>query len=181
MNKEFILSNLPNGYAYLAEGEDMPEMSYYVHTYEEIAENKLKDINNWNKYKKNGINEKRHKDTYFIFIKAAPAPVVVNPPPKYQFKQITDINIGDVFVYELTGQPAIISANRHPVLPEYTEYIILGVNYTLMPFGKEPLNKEAMVAYLNTYKYIYITSIAPQIEKTLKLARKLLLDSKKNV
>ena len=41
MNKEFILSNLPNGYAYLAEGEDMPEMSYYVHTYEEIAENEL--------------------------------------------------------------------------------------------------------------------------------------------
>ena len=176
MNKEFILSNLPNGYVYLAEGEDMPEVSYYVHTYEEIAENKLKDINNWNKYKKNGINEKRHKDTYFIFIKAAPAPVVP-PAPKYQFKEITDINIGDVFAHWDSGEPVIITFSNI----SHDKYTIIGIKNTLNPFHFIPLNKEEMIKYLNNNKYVYITSIAPQIEKTLKLARKLLLDSKNNV
>ena len=58
---------------------------------------------------------------------------------------------------------------------------MLGLMSALQPFSFTPSNKEDMIAYLNNNKYIYITSIAPQIEKTLKLARKLLLDSKKNV
>lgn len=173
MNKEYILSNLPNGYAYLAEGEDMPEMSYYVYTYKEIAENELKDINNWNKYKKIQINEKRHKETYSIFIKSAP----VVPAPKLVFKQITDINIGDVFAHWDSGEPVIITFSNI----SHDKYTIIGIKNTLNPFHFIPLNKESMIAYLNGNKYIYITSIAPQIEKTLKLARKLLLDSKKNV
>ena len=174
MNKEYILSNLPDGYVYLAEGEDMPEISHYVFTYKEVAENKLKDIKNWNKYERTAIGEKRNKDTISIFIKAAPAPVVP-PAPKYQFKQITDINIGDIFAYKDTGEAVIITHSS--IL--HDKFTIIGVNNTLNPFSFTPLNKEKMIAYLNSNMYIYITSIAPQIEKTLKLARKLLLDSKK--
>lgn len=110
-------------------------------------------------------------------IKANPAPVVVKPAPKYQFKQITDINIGDVFTHWDSGEPVIITFSdvfNH-------KYTIMGSNNTLNLFSFIPVNKEGMIALLNGNKYVYITSIAPQIEKTLKLARKLLLDSKNNV
>ena len=176
MNKEYILSNLPDGYVYLAEGEDMPEISHYVFTYKEVAENKLKDIKNWNKYERTAIGEKRNKDIMSIFIKAAPAPAPVVPPaPKYQYKQITDINIGDIFAYKDTGEAVIITHSS--VL--HDKFTIIGLNNTLNHFSFNPLNKEKMIAYLNSNMYIYITSIAPQIEKTLKLARKLVLDNNK--
>lgn len=178
MNKEFILSNLPDGYAHLAPGEYMPEMSYYIFIYQEISVDKLKNIDNWLKYARTAIGEKRNKDTMSIFIKAAPAPVVP-PAPKYQFKQITDINIGDIFAYWDSGEPVIINVNRYTFSENDKKYIILGYGNNLVPFSWSPKTKQEMIAYLNSNKYVYITSIAPQIEKTLKLARKLLLDSKK--
>lgn len=176
ISKEYILSNLPPGYVYIAPGEAMPEISYHVPFIKDKTGNELKDINNWFKYKKMMVGEKRNKDNYSIFIKAAPAPVV--PAPKLVFKQITDINIGDVFAYEQSGEPVIINIDKFNI-PENTKYIILGCLDSLIPFNSPSLNKEGMINYLNSNKYIYITSIAPQIEKTLKLARKMVLDSKK--
>jgi len=162
------LNDIPPGYVKINPGEDMPEECYYM------WQNKAKNINNiksWNKLQVWQKGEKRiNNDDVVWFIKPVPAPKV-----KPVFKQITDIKVGDVFAFKITGESVIINQYQ-PANIGLEKYIILGVNNTLSPFSFTPLSKENMISYLNINEYIYITNIAPQIEKTLKLARQIALE-----
>jgi len=168
----FNLNDIPPGFVKINPGEDMPKESYYLWQH-----NKAEDINNinsWAKYGPWAVNEKRHdNDDMVWFIKPVPAPKV-----KPIFKGITDINIGDVFAYQDTGEPVIVNVEKYTLDEDSRKYVILGLMNTLTPFSFTPLNKKDTISYLNLNKYIYITSIAPQIEKTLKLARKIVLEGK---
>jgi hypothetical protein len=171
MNKEYILSNLPDGYVYLAEGEDMPEISYYIFTDKKMAENKLKDINNWLKYERTAIGEKRNKDTVSIFIKAAPAPA----PAKLQYKFITNVTVGDLFIGENGVCGVIITGYGYNDFDEkLVKYSISGLNNSLDNYSNgQGISKEDMLKHLNNMKYIFITNINDKIKKTFEAARKL--------
>jgi hypothetical protein len=168
MNKEEILSNLPPGYVYIAPGEYMPETSYYIFTYKEITVDKLKDINNWHKYARNSIGEKRNKDLMSIFIKVAPAPVVP-PAPKYQYKEITDITPGDLFLDTEHKSGCLVIQCRW----EANKYSLSGRNGLHNYANCQEVTREVMISYLNDHKKIFICNINDKIKKTIEAASKM--------
>jgi len=165
------LNDIPPGFIKINPGEDMPEECYYM--WQHHAKD-INNINSWNKWTMWQKGEKRsNNDDMVWFIKPAPAPKV-----KPIFKEITDFKVGDVFAHEETGEPVIINVEKYTLDEDTRKYVILGCLNSLTPFSFIPVNKKNMLSYLNNYKYIYITSIAPQIEKTLKLARQIALEGK---
>jgi hypothetical protein len=166
-NRKYILANLPPGYVYICDGENMPEISYYVN----IDAEKVNDIANWYSYKRVSLNEKRNSGGYFIFIKAAPVPKIVeNPaPPKLTYKLITDFNIGDVFVFKTSG--SVILADDYK---EDTTYSIAGIDGLKRYSNAQNLTKKEMLHYLNDCKQIYITNINDKIDKTIEAGLKMI-------
>jgi hypothetical protein len=164
------LNDIPPGYVKIEPGEDMSEIAYYRWHFD--ATNP-KDIANW-KCRKSHPKEKRTDNDESVWFIHAIQPPKVKPI----FKEITDINIGDVFAYQSTGEPVIVNVEKYALNEVLRKYVLLGFADGLTPFSCSPVNKEGMISYLNLNKYIYITSIAPQIEKTLKLARKIALEGK---
>lgn len=162
------LNIIPEGYQKIKAGELMPPVSYYLynnHNYLNNIDRTL--IINWTKYNRVYLDEKRaSNDNVVLFIKP-----IEKPAPKLEFKEITNINLGDLFVSKKNNNGVIVvEAGFATGL-----YTLAGFN-GLELYSTTPRTKEKMIEYLNISERIFVTNLNDKIKKTIDMGLKMVND-----
>ena len=110
---------------------------------------------------------------YQSYPSVLPIPVEKAPAPaKLQYKLITYITVGDLFISENKVAGAIITVYGNNW--EEPKYSISGLYNSLNNYSNcQGISKKDMLEHLNNMKYIFITNINDKIKRTFEAARKL--------
>lgn len=97
-------------------------------------------------------------------------PIPVAPAPaKLQYKEITDIAPGDLFIDGQYGNGVVVIQCRW----ETDKYSLSGRDGLHNWSNSQEITKQQMIDYLNQHKKIFICNINDKIKKTIEAARKL--------
>lgn len=175
VNKNKILNmitinDIPKGYVKIEPGEDMLAKCWLRWHYQL---NDPKDIKCWHEWDFVPGTIRINNDDKVWAIKKAPAPAP--PAPKYQYKLITNIEIGDLFINKNGMCGIIITRYGYGDWDDKTyKYSISGYSDSLNNYSNcQGISKNDMLEHINNQQYIFITNINDKIAKTFKAARKL--------
>lgn len=163
------LNVVPAGFVRIKPGEIIPAGSYY--SWNHKNKTNRENLNNWEKAI-HCIGEIRsNNDNEAIYIGPAP---VVPPSHKYEYKPITDINVGDIFVCPKYFHNTILIVQSDCD----TRYSISGRNGLNNYSNCQNQTKEEVIKYLNTHKKVFVTNINDKIKKSLEMAAEMVKNSK---
>lgn len=119
------------------------------------------------------LNHKIEVKGYHIYPSVRPIPVEKAPAPapaKLEYKQITDITPGDLFIDPIAKRGYLIIQ----CVWETDKYSLSGHDGLNNYFNHQEITKEIMINYLNKHKRILICNINDKIKKTIEAASKMI-------